>query len=186
MNLSPLRSAALLVLALLALSCGMARADEFASNLADEFANVGRLHAAGETAIAIGRAERHLAANPKDATMRFQLGVMLADSRRTAQAIDVFTQLSQDHPDLPEPYNNLAALFASTGDYDKARSALELALRNQPGYAAAHENLGDIYIALAGRAYARVLELEPSNITVAPKLALVRQLSQGRTGTAIR
>ena len=182
MNLSPLRSAALLVFALLALSCDGVRADE----LADEFANVGRLHAAGDTAAAIGRAERHLAANPKDATMRFQLGVMLADSGRTGPAIEVFTQLTQDHPDLPEPYNNLAALFASAGDYDKARGSLELALRNQPGYAAAHENLGDVYVALAGRAYARVLDLEPSNLTVAPKLALVRQLSQGRAGSAVR
>jgi tetratricopeptide (TPR) repeat protein len=143
---------------------------------ADELADLVRLHRGGETAAALVRADRYLASHPKDASMRFFKGVMLADSRRTTEAIEIFTQLSQDHPELAEPYNNLAALHASAGDYAKARDALELALRNRPAYAAAHENLGDVYAALAGRAYARALELEPSSPTLAPKLALVRQL----------
>lgn len=143
---------------------------------ADEMADLGRMHRAGETAAALVRADRHLASHPKDAAMRFFKGVMLADSGRTTQAIEVFTQLSQDHPELAEPYNNLAALHASMGEYAKARDALELAVRNQPGYAAAHENLGDVYAVLASRAYARALEFEPSSATLAPKLALVRQL----------
>lgn len=135
------------------------------------------MHLAGQTDAALARAERHLAQNPRDAAMRFERAVILADSGRTAQAIEAFTSLTQDHPDLPEPYNNLAALHAAQGDYDAARSALELALRSQPGFAAAHENLGDVYVALARRAYARTAQLEPANATVAPKLALLRQLA---------
>lgn len=136
-----------------------------------------RMHAAGQTAAALERAERHLAQSPRDAPMRFQRAVLLADSGQTARAVEAFTALTQDHPDLPEPYNNLAALYASQGDFDRARSALETALRSQPGYAAAHENLGDVYLALARRAYARTLLLEPANESAAPKLALLRQLA---------
>lgn len=144
---------------------------------ADEVSEVMRLHSAGQTAAALERAERHLAQSPRDASMRFQRALLLADSGRTAQSIEAFTALTQDHPDLPEPYNNLAALQASLGDFDRARSSLEMALRSQPGYAAAHENLGDVYVALARRAYARTLQLEPANASAAPKLALLRQLA---------
>ncbi|MEO6408975.1 MAG: tetratricopeptide repeat protein [Burkholderiaceae bacterium] len=135
------------------------------------------MHLAGQSDAALTRAERHLAQSPRDATMRFQRALILADTGRTAQAIEAFTSLTQDHPDLPEPYNNLAALHAARGDYDAARNALEFAVRSQPGFAAAHENLGDVYVALARRAYARTAQLEPSNATVAPKLALLRQLT---------
>ena len=144
---------------------------------ADEVGDVSRLLKAGQIDAALASAERHLAQHPRDAAMRFQRAVILADSGRTALAIEAFTALTQDHPDLPEPYNNLAALHAAQGDYDSARSALENALRSQPGYAAAHENLGDVYVALARRAYARTVQLEPANATVAPKLALLRQLA---------
>ena len=153
---------------------------------ADEVAEVARLHRAGETASALARADRYLATSPQDAPMRFLKGVMLADSQRPEQAIEVFTQLTQDHPDLGEPYNNLAALYAATGAYDKARDALEQALRNQPRYAAAHENLGDVYAVLAGRAYARALDLEPASRTLAPKIALIRQLFPAAAGPVAR
>ncbi len=143
---------------------------------ADAVSDVSRLHRAGQSAVAIDRAERHLAQNPRDAAMRFQRAVILADTGRADAAIDAFTALTQDHPDLPEPYNNLAALHAAKGDYERARTALEQALRSQPGYATAHENLGDVYLALARRAYERTAQLEPANATVVPKLALLRQL----------
>ncbi len=153
---------------------------------ADEVTEVTRLHRAGETASALARADRHLASTPQDASMRFLKGVMLADSRRTALAIEVFTQLTQDHPELAEPYNNVAALHASVGAYDKAREALEQAIRNQPRYAAAHENLGDIYAALAGRAYGRALDLEPASRTLVPKIALIRQLFPAAASATVR
>jgi tetratricopeptide (TPR) repeat protein len=40
----------------------------------------------------------------------------------------VFTKLTDDYPELPEPYNNLAVLYAAAGQYDKARAALEMAI----------------------------------------------------------
>ena len=109
--------------------------------------------------------------------MRFQKGVMLADSRRGAEASELFRLLTEDFPDLAEPYNNLAALYAADAEYDKARATLEQALRSNPGYVTAHVNLGDIYAMLANRAYVQALKLDPNQAPVLlPKMALVREL----------
>ena len=118
---------------------------------ADELGDVQRLHAAGQTDAALQVAERVLAERPKDAPMRFMKGVMLADAQRSGEAGTVFEKLTEDYPDLAEPYNNLAALYARAGDFTRARATLEQALRASPGYATAHENLGDVYIALRRR-----------------------------------
>ena len=96
---------------------------------ADELQEVQRLHAAGQTNEALERARKLVATAPKDAAMRFQIGVMLAESGRTAEARETFERLVQDYPELPEPYNNLAALKAAAGDYEGARSSLDQALR---------------------------------------------------------
>ena len=147
---------------------------------ADELSDVQRLHYSGQTAAAMQRADQFLATHPKDPQMRFLKGVMLSDGRLDAQAIAQFQKLTEDYPDLAEPYNNLAALYASAGDFPKARATLEQALRTNPSYATAHENLGDVYAALASQSYARALQLEPKNVTVPPKLALVRELYMRR------
>ena len=109
--------------------------------------------------------------------MRFLKSVVLADSGHSAEATALLLQLAQEYPELAEPHNNLAALHAAAGDYGKARAELEESLRLNPAYATAHENLGDVYVMLAGQSYARALKLEPANTTVPPKLALVRQLA---------
>ena len=143
---------------------------------ADDVDDAARLFRAGQTAQALALADRVIAAKPGDAAMRFQKGVMLADLGRTDEAIDVYDRLTQEYPALPEPYNNLAVLLAARGDYEQARAALESAIRDNPGYAVAHENLGDVHAALAAQAYARALQLDPSNASAPPKLALVREL----------
>lgn len=143
---------------------------------ADELGDVQRLYYSGQGAAAMQRADQFLAATPDDPQMRFMKGVMLADAKRDAEAITVFQKLTEDHPDLAEPYNNLAALYAAGGDYTKARATLEQALRTNPSYPTAHENLGDVFAALAAQSYARALKLDPGSVSVPPKLALVREL----------
>jgi tetratricopeptide (TPR) repeat protein len=143
---------------------------------ADEYAEVNRLLRAGQRAEALARADQYLAAKPKDAQMRFIKGVIESESGRPADAMATFTRLTEEYPELPEPYNNLAVLHASQGQYDKARLALEAAVRANPNYAVAHENLGDVYARLAGQAYGKAAQLDGANAAAKTKLALIRQL----------
>jgi len=156
-------------LLLVALLCGPASGVR-----ADQVADINRMLQAGQTAEAIARLDRDLALKPKDPQLRFLKGIALADTQRNAEAIAVFTLLNEDYPELPEPYNNLAVLYAGQGQYDKARAALEAAVRGNPGYAAAYENLGDVFARLAAQAYERALVLEPMNPALPPKIAQLR------------
>jgi tetratricopeptide (TPR) repeat protein len=143
---------------------------------ADEVAEVNQLAKAGQTTEAMVKLDQFLAVKPKDPQLRFLKGVMLTDSKRTADAIAVFTLLIEDYPELPEPYNNLAVLYAGQGQYDKARAALEAAVRGNPNYATAYENLGDVYARLAAQAYVRALALDGTNASLPPKIAQLRTL----------
>ncbi|MEQ1439262.1 tetratricopeptide repeat protein [Fontimonas sp. SYSU GA230001] len=130
----------------------------------------------GKAGDALQLLDKHLGKNPQDAEARFMRGLALVRLDRNKDAIRVFADLTRDYPQLPEPYNNLAVLYAAQGDYDKAREALEAALATHPSYATAHENLGDIYAALAGAAYNRALALDESNQMLRRKLSLINQL----------
>ena len=107
-------------------------------------------------------------------------GLALAEQGETEQAKEVFLALTDDYPDLPEPHNNLAVLYAADGDYARARSALMHAISSHPSYATAHENLGDIYARMAGIAYGKALEIDSENQTARVKLAMVRELFSER------
>lgn len=143
---------------------------------ADETAEVGRLLRAGQYSEALTKADQYLASKPRDAQMRFLKGVIQTESGKASDAIATFTKLTEDFPELPEPYNNLAVLYAAQSQFDKARAALEMAIRTNPSYATAHENLGDVYARLASQAYSRALQLDSGNSGVPPKLNLIRSL----------
>jgi Flp pilus assembly protein TadD len=143
---------------------------------ADAYGDVNQMLRAGRPADAIAAADQYLSTTPKDPQMRFLKGVALTEARRAAEALELFQKLTEEYPELPEPYNNLAVLHAAEGRYDKARETLEMAIRANPGYATAHENLGDVYAQLASQSYARAQQLDAANATVRPKLALIRQL----------
>jgi tetratricopeptide (TPR) repeat protein len=143
---------------------------------ADDYSEVSQLVRVGKLAEALSRADQFLATQAKDPQMRFIKGVIQRDSGKTAEAIATFTKLTEEYPELPEPYNNLAVLYAGQSQFDKARSALEMAIRTNPSYATAHENLGDIYAKLASQAYNKALQLDNANPAVPPKLALIREI----------
>ena len=130
----------------------------------------------GQHAQALEQIDRYLAGKPKDAQGRFIKGTILTEMGRNAEAISIFTKLSEDYPELPEPHNNLAVIYAQQKQYDKAKQALEMAIRTHPSYATAHENLGDLYARLASQAYGKALQLDASNASAQNKLALIRDL----------
>jgi Putative Zn-dependent protease, contains TPR repeats len=160
-------------LRLLALAAALSMS---AAAFADDYADVNQLLHSGKYAEALAKADQYIAAKPRDPQMRFLKGVVQSEAGQTAEAIATFTQLTQEYPELPEPYNNLAVLYGGRSEFDKARLALEAAIRANPDYAVAYENLGDVYAKLAAVSYRKAQQLDTRNTSVEPKLALVRQL----------
>jgi outer membrane biosynthesis protein TonB len=144
-----------------------------------ESAEIQRLLKDGQHAQALKLIDEALAKNPKDAQMRFRRGVALSMLDRKPEALAVFQKLVDDHPDMPAPYNNMAVIYGAQGDYEKARQALERAIRTNPAYATAYQNLGDVYAQLASQAYTKALQLDKADASVQPKLALLRELTAG-------
>jgi len=166
----PLRRAMMALLVTSAMGSSMAMAQ------ADGYAEVNRLLRSGQLTEALNRADQYLSSTPRDPQMRFIKGVIQTEGGKVSDAIATFSKLTEEFPELPEPYNNLAVLYASQSQFDKARAALEMAIRTNPSYATAHENLGDVYAKLASNAYSKALQLDSGNAAVPPKLSLIRNL----------
>ena len=146
---------------------------------ANGYEEASKLFKQGNYPGALEKIEPVITANPRDARARFLKGLIFTEQNKPAEAIKVFTSLTEDYPELPEPYNNLAVLYASQGQYDKARKALEMAIRTHPSYAIAHENLGDVYAKMASEAYDKALQLDRGNAAAQTKLAMIKDLFSG-------
>ena len=144
-----------------------------ASRAVDE---VTKLLDQGNAKQAAAQADSYLKQNPGDVEMRFVRGVIASEQKQSAQAIKIFSALVREYPSMPEPYNNLAVLYAAEGQERKAAEALEQAIRTNPSYTTAHENLGDLYARMASEAYSKALQLDASRQTIPAKLALITQL----------
>jgi Flp pilus assembly protein TadD len=142
-----------------------------------EAAEIAELMQAGKSEDALKRADKFLADKPRDLQVRFLRAVTLVDLGRKQEAADALTQLTQDFPELPEPYNNLAVLAASQGGLDRAEHLLQQAIAAQPNYVTAQENLGDLYVTLAAAAFERASQLDPANNALKSKLTLARDLT---------
>lgn len=167
------QTAALLIAALLLTAALPAQADDIQ--------DANKLFKQGQYSPALEKVEAVLKSKPKDAKARFLKGLILTEQDKSDEAIALFSAMTDDFPDLPEPYNNLAVLYAGQGKYDKAKIALETAIRNHPAYPTAHENLGDIYAKLASKEYERANQLDPNNPAAQAKLVIIKQLFQRNT-----
>ena len=147
---------------------------------ADVYGDVSSLAKSGKTAEAIAKADQSPGSNPRDPQMRVLKGVAQSQAGDLTAATATFEALIEEYPELPEPYNNLAVIYASQSQLDKARNALEMAVRNNPNYAVAHENLGDIYARLAHDAYQRSLQLHGNNRALQLKLSTLTEMLQPR------
>ena len=143
---------------------------------ADDLQDANKLFKQKQYSQAMDKVNGILSGKPKDAQARFLKGLIFTEQGRAVDAIKTFQALTEDYPELPEPYNNLAVLYDSQGQYDKAKLALETAIRTHPSYSTAHENLGDIYAKMASQAYDRALQLDRSNATTKTKLAMIQDL----------
>jgi tetratricopeptide (TPR) repeat protein len=148
----------------------------------DPHEEIRKLLRQGKHAQAMALVDKGLATNPRDPQMRFWQGFLFEQLGQPELAKPVYLALTQDYPELAEPHNNLGVLYAAQGDYAKAQQALEAALRANPQYAEAQENLGDILVQLARQAYERALAINPKQTALAHKIERLQSTSQ-RTPT---
>jgi tetratricopeptide (TPR) repeat protein len=126
---------------------------------------------------------KQLAINPRDPQMRFWQGFIFEQLGQPEMAMQVYLDLTREHPELAEPFNNLGVLYAAKGDYPSAKAALDNALRANPNYAAAHENMGDLLINMARQSYERSLSIEPKQRGIAQKIEHIKpalETTQGK------
>ena len=120
--------------------------------------------------LALKLVDKQLALNPRDPQMRFWQGFLYERMNKPELALPIYLDLTREYPELPEPHNNLGALYAAQGKYDEAKAALDHALRANPKYAVAQENMGDVLVNMARLSYERSLKINPKQPDVKTKL----------------
>lgn len=125
---------------------------------------------------ALSITERHLSKHPRDPGMRFLKGLAEQKSGRQRDAITTYQRLIQDHPALPEPYYNLALLYAAQGQFESSRTALEQAARASRSLANIHEKLGDVYSHMAMQTYRQALQPQDPGLAQTAGLPMIQQL----------
>jgi tetratricopeptide (TPR) repeat protein len=153
------------------------------NSFANDIQDANKLFKNGQGAQALNKIDALLASQPRDAQARFLKALILSERGQTEESIKLFTALTEDYPDLPEPYNNLAVLYASQGQFEKAKVVLEKALRTHPSYSTAHENLGDIYAKMASQAYDKALQLDRTKTSNATRLVMLKDMTAPVTKT---
>jgi Flp pilus assembly protein TadD len=143
---------------------------------ADSVADVRALISRGDLSAAVTRADQAIALQPRDAPLRFLRAVVLMDLGRDAESLEAFTLLTQEHPDLPDPYNNIGLLQARAGRPEAALAALEEALRCDPSHRTARANLGQVHLMLAVKSWDQLARSGPLDPALHRRLEAVRAL----------
>ena len=138
--------------------------------------SIRRMAASGEQMAAIARLDDIIAEDDNDLQARFLKGSLLLESGDRDGARDTFAEIARLFPRLPESFNNLAAIYAEEGEYEKSRQALLSAAANAPDYAAVRSNLGDLYVKMALDSYHKALELNPADEVSRERLQHIKQL----------
>jgi len=118
--------------------------------------------------------DKYMAVNPRDPQMRFWKAWITDRTGDKQVALNMYLSLTQDYPEIAEPFNNLAVLYAAKGQFSVAKEALDAALRANPNFADAHENMGDVLIQLANYSYQRSLQINPAQRGVSRKINILK------------
>ena len=147
------------------------------SALADVYSELNEKINSAQWSAAQSLITQQLQKQPADPQIRLMQSQMQAAQGQTAQAMATLQALTQEFPELPEPYNNLAVLLASQQRYEEALAALRLAVRARPDYGLALENLGDVHAALARQYYLQSQKLPAQDPYVGARLTRKIQLT---------
>ncbi|CAM3744824.1 tetratricopeptide repeat protein [Polynucleobacter brandtiae] len=126
-------------------------------------ADIERLVKAKQYPEAIELINQRLKKTPGNVQLRYVKARMQIEMQQWEPAKKTLIEITQQFPELPEPYNNLAALAANQKNWIEARDYLELALKLRPSYVIASANLGEVYIRLGAQAYDNAAKDAPIN-----------------------
>jgi tetratricopeptide (TPR) repeat protein len=123
---------------------------------------------------------------PTDAIDRFGAAHQLSADGRLEEAIEAYQALMRDFPQLPQSYNNLAALFAAGGDLEQAEALLRRGLELDNNYRTVRQNLSTLLIYRASRVYREAVDeqggvTESENSRSIPLLEFELLTSTGQT-----
>ncbi len=133
--------------------------------------------------VALEKIKKRLRSSPGEPRLLFYKGVTEAKVNQIDEAINTYNDLINRHPNLPEPYNNLAVIYAERQELDLAKETLEKAIKTNSSYSVAHVNLGDIYTQMATNAYNMAFEIDKDNKIAKNKLKLITELFNYRPNT---
>ena len=94
-----------------------------------------------------------------DVQLLFLKGRALSALGEHNDAIKLYQGMTEQFPELPEPWNNLAAEYVRQGKFDLAHDALQMALGINPKFALAQNNLGKVLLLQAHAAYTQAARL---------------------------
>ncbi len=125
----------------------------------------------------------------KEMQEQFAQGLALIHDKNYVQATAIFSKLTKEYPAFPEPYNNLAYIYAVQGNYIKAQDILQSAFKNNPSYALVYENLNAIYAKIARGIYEKELGAKDSNREPLKNLYIIDHLfdkAENKAATVVR
>ena len=145
---------------------------------ADVYGDVEHLIRNGQYDRAMAQSDARLKAAPHDPQMRLLRSRILDAQGLADQAVGVLESLTLEFPELPEPHNNLAVLYARQGRTQDALTSLGKALQVRPDYTVALENLGDLHLNLALQAYGKAAASPQPSATAHRKAGVIAPLLQ--------
>ena len=145
---------------------------------ADLYDDVEHLIRNGQYDRAMAQSDARLKAAPQDPQMRLLRSRILDAQGKPDEAVSLLESLTLEFPELPEPHNNLAVLYARQGRTQDALASLGKALQVRPDYAVALENLGDLHLSLALQAYQKATRAPNAPASAGRKTQTIAPLLQ--------
>ena len=125
---------------------------------------------------ALKQLETRLSTHPEDSRAAYLKGLVLMQLGRGDEAERWYKMMQANFPDLPQPGNALAVIYAGRGDLPAAEAALRALLEKHPDHTSARVNLARLYVQMAQAEYEKALKDTPDNAMIARKLEALKAM----------
>lgn len=146
-----------------------------------EQAKIVALMQAGQAEAASKALDEALAKTPDDFQLRYLKALSMMDRNLFAEAAAHLDKMIASFPGVAALHNNRGVARTRLSQYTAAAQDFEEALRLEPTYAMASENLGMVYANLADLAMSSALKLDPGNARLAQRHSLLRAVVTGES-----